>query len=160
MKQINHFINGELSASKGNTQPVYNPATGETIAEVVFADMATIELAIQAARTAFPTWSATPPVRRARILFNYKTLLEKNLDALAGLVTAEHGKTLVDARGSVQRGIEVVELACGIPYLLKGSYAENAATDVDCYSMRQSLGICVGITPFNFPANQLKRNTT
>ncbi|MES2217546.1 MAG: CoA-acylating methylmalonate-semialdehyde dehydrogenase [Pseudomonadota bacterium] len=152
MKEINHFINGEMFVSQGKAQSVFNPATGEVNATLHFADEATIELAIKAATAALPAWSATPPVRRARVLFKYKTLLEKNLDELASLITAEHGKTLTDARGSVQRGIEVVELACGVPYLLRGSYAENAATDVDCYSMRQPLGICVGITPFNFPA--------
>jgi malonate-semialdehyde dehydrogenase (acetylating)/methylmalonate-semialdehyde dehydrogenase len=154
MKTINHFIAGAAFATDGArlSQPVINPATGTTIAEVVFADAATVEKAIEAAQTALPLWSAVPPVRRARVLFKYKALLEKHIDELAALVTAENGKTLTDARGSVQRGIEVVELACGIPYLLKGSYAENAATDVDCYSIRQPLGICVGITPFNFPA--------
>jgi malonate-semialdehyde dehydrogenase (acetylating) / methylmalonate-semialdehyde dehydrogenase len=152
MKEISHFINGELFVSQGKPQSIFNPATGEVIASLVYADSSTVDLAVQAAVDAFPAWAITPPVRRARVLFKLKTLIEQNLEELAKLVTAEHGKILADARGSVQRGLEVIELACGIPYLLKGSYAENAATDIDCYSMRQPLGVCVGITPFNFPA--------
>jgi malonate-semialdehyde dehydrogenase (acetylating)/methylmalonate-semialdehyde dehydrogenase len=152
MKEISHFINGALFVNQGKPQSIVNPATGDVIASVVYADSATVDRAVQAAVAAFPAWSATPPVRRARVLFKLKTLIEQHQEELARLVTAENGKILADARGSVQRGLEVIELACGIPYLLRGSYAENAATDIDCYSMRQPLGVCVGITPFNFPA--------
>jgi malonate-semialdehyde dehydrogenase (acetylating)/methylmalonate-semialdehyde dehydrogenase len=152
MKEISHFINGALFVNQGKPQPIVNPANGEAIASVVYADSATVERAVQAATAAFPAWSMTPPVRRARVLFKLKNLIEQHQEELAKLVTAENGKILADARGSVQRGLEVIELACGIPYLLRGSYAENAATDIDCYSMRQPLGVCVGITPFNFPA--------
>jgi malonate-semialdehyde dehydrogenase (acetylating) / methylmalonate-semialdehyde dehydrogenase len=150
--QVNHYINGEQIAHQGTGQAIHNPATGAVIGEVSFATPEITDKAILAAKTAFPAWSNTPPARRAQVLFKFKTLLEQHLDELATIISQEHGKTLNDARGSVMRGIEVVDFACGIPYLLKGSFAENVAKDVDCYSIRQSLGICVGITPFNFPA--------
>ncbi len=150
--QVVHFINGRSVSDHSRIQAIYNPATGDVIGHVAMADKTTVENAIATAKAAFPAWAATPPLRRARIFFQYKTLLEKHLDELARLVTQEHGKTLSDARGSVQRGIELVDFVCGMPNLLKGSYAENVATDVDCYSIRQPLGVCVGITPFNFPA--------
>jgi malonate-semialdehyde dehydrogenase (acetylating)/methylmalonate-semialdehyde dehydrogenase len=150
--QISHYINGEKIANQGAAQAIHNPATGAVIGEVFFASTEILEKAIVAAKTAFPGWSSTPPARRAQVLFKFKTLLEQHLDELATLISQEHGKTINDARGSVMRGIEVVDFACGIPYLLKGSFAENVAKNVDCYSIRQSLGICVGITPFNFPA--------
>jgi len=149
---ITHYINGSSSADDTRTLNIYDPASGKVTGTVALASEASVEKAIAAAKSAFPKWSATPPARRARILFQYKMLLEKNIDVLAKLVTKEHGKTLADARGSVQRGIDVVEFVCGMPYLLKGSYAEDVATDVDSYSIRQALGVCVGITPFNFPA--------
>jgi len=150
--QVTHFINGQLVSAKERTLNITNPATGDVIGQVAMADKNRVEQAILAAKNAFITWSAMTPLRRARILFQYKILLEKNIDVLAKLITQEHGKTLADARGSVQRGIEVVEFVCGIPYHLKGSYAEEVATEVDSYSIRQPLGVCVGITPFNFPA--------
>lgn len=149
---VSHFINGFLHETQNKTLAIVNPATGQEIGQVELADKHIIDTAIMAAKVAFTTWSAMTPLRRARVLFHYKTLLEKNIDELAELITRENGKTLSDARASIQRGIELVEFVCGIPYLLKGSYAENVATDVDSYSMRQPLGICVGITPFNFPA--------
>lgn len=150
--QVAHFINGQLISASGTPSDIYNPATGQVIGHVALADATTIEKAVYAAKAAFPSWSAMTPLRRARILFKFKTLLEMHIDELAQLVTQEHGKTLSDARGSVQRGIDVVEFVCGIPHLLKGSYSEEVATDMDSYSVRQPLGICVGITPFNFPA--------
>src|SRR3990167_3204241 len=152
MYQVTHHIHGQSIVEKGKMQNITNPATGAVIGQVVMADKTIVEKAIFAAKTAFKTWSATTPLRRARILARYQFLLEKNIDELAQLVTQEHGKTLSDARGSVQRGIELVEFVCGIPYHLKGTYAEDVATDVDSYSLRQPLGVCVGITPFNFPA--------
>ena len=150
---IGHFINGgALSGSGERFGNVYNPATGEMTARVAFAGKEDVEKAVSAAAAAFPEWSSTPPMRRARVLFRFKELLDKHADELAALITAEHGKVFNDARGSVTRGIEVVEFVCGIPHLLKGSYSENVGTGVDSYSVRQPLGVCVGITPFNFPA--------
>lgn len=150
---INHFINGKVvEGQSGRKQAIFNPATGETIGQVVFADAKEVEQAISAAKAALPAWSAMPPMRRARILFKYKDLLEKHIDELAKLVTTEHGKTLSDAKGSVMRGIEVVELACGIPNMLKGWFSEDVGTGIDSHTVRQPLGICAGITPFNFPA--------
>jgi malonate-semialdehyde dehydrogenase (acetylating)/methylmalonate-semialdehyde dehydrogenase len=150
--QVSHFINGKSVSTKNRTQEIFNPATGEVVGQVDMADKKIIEDAIAAAKAAFPAWSATPPLKRARILFKLKTLLEQHTDELAEMVTREHGKTLSDAKGSIQRGIDVVEFVCGIPHLLKGNYSEDVATDIDSYSVRQPLGVCVGITPFNFPA--------
>lgn len=151
---IHQFINGKIVSSSNSPRksPIYNPATGECTGEVSFATSQEVQQAIAAAKAAFPKWSAIPAMRRARIMFNYKELLDKHLDELAALVTDEHGKTLADAKGSVLRGIEVVELACGIPNMLKGWFSEDVGTNVDCHTVRQPLGVCVGITPFNFPA--------
>lgn len=150
---VNHFINNEIVNGKsGRQSPIYNPATGEVAAQVALASPAEVNAAVAAAKAAFPEWSATPPVKRARIMFKFKDLIEKNMDELAAMVTAEHGKTISDAKGSIMRGIEAVEMACGIPNLLKGWYSEDVGTAVDSYSIRQPLGVCVGITPFNFPA--------
>jgi malonate-semialdehyde dehydrogenase (acetylating)/methylmalonate-semialdehyde dehydrogenase len=150
---INHYINGRtVEGNSGRLHPVYNPAVGEVTKQVAFADKTEVEKAIAAAKAAFPAWAATPAVRRARVMFKFKELLEKHMDELAALVTAEHGKTIVDAKGSIVRGIEAVEVACGIPQLLKGWFSEDIGTAVDSYTMRQPLGVCVGITPFNFPA--------
>lgn len=150
--QVTHFINGKSVNTSGRTLDIFNPATGKVAGKVNLADKSVVDQAVAAAKAAFPGWSATSPLRRARILFKFKALLEENIDELAALVTQEHGKTLSDARGSVQRGIDVVEFACGIPNHLKGSFTEEVATDIDSYSVRQPLGVCVGITPFNFPA--------
>lgn len=150
---ISHFINGKTVAGQsGRMHPIYNPATGEVVGQVPYADPKEVEQAIAAAKAALPAWSAMPSIRRARILFKYKDLLEKHIDELAKLVTMEHGKTLSDAKGSVMRGIEVVELACGIPNMLKGWFSEDVGTSIDSHTVRQPLGVCVGITPFNFPA--------
>ena len=131
--------------------PVFNPATGEQTARVPLASAAELQKALDAAREAFPGWAMTPPLRRARVLSRFKDLVENNTDKLAGLITAQHGKVLSDARGEITRGIEVVEFACGIPHLLKGEITENVGTHVDSYTLRQPLGITAGITPFNFP---------
>jgi malonate-semialdehyde dehydrogenase (acetylating)/methylmalonate-semialdehyde dehydrogenase len=149
---VTHHINGKTIPDQKRTQPIFNPATGSVIGHVALADKNTVSDAIHAAKLAFPQWSLTPPTRRVRVLFEYKALLEKHINELAELITQEHGKTGSDAKGSVQRGIDLVEFVCGIPYLLKGSFAENVATDIDSYSIRQPLGVCAGITPFNFPA--------
>lgn len=150
--QVNHFINGQAVKTEGRKLDIHNPATGEVTGQVTLADKSMVDKAIQAAKDAFPAWSATTPSRRARILFKFKALLEQHLEELATLVTKEHGKTVADAKGSVQRGIDVVEYACGVPNLLKGTYTEEVGTEIDSYSVRQALGVCVGITPFNFPA--------
>jgi len=150
--QVTHFINGQTVSSSGRSLDLYNPATGDVIGQVTLADKKIVEQAIAAAKAAFPAWAATTPTKRARVLFKFKALLEQHLDELAALITQEHGKTLTDARGSVQRGIDVVEYTCGIPDHLKGTYAEEVGTEIDSYSVRQPLGVCVGITPFNFPA--------
>ncbi|MFO0998437.1 MAG: CoA-acylating methylmalonate-semialdehyde dehydrogenase [Alphaproteobacteria bacterium] len=152
-KTIGHFVNGAAVTPKdGRWGDVYNPATGEVSGRVALASAKQVGEVAAAAEAAFPKWSATPPIQRARILFRFKQLVEENMDALAGLITAEHGKTISDAKGSVTRGLEVVEFACGIPHLLKGEFTESVGTSVDSWSMRQPLGVCAGITPFNFPA--------
>jgi len=131
---------------------VTNPATGEVVRHVPFANTADVDAAVQAAAKAFPAWRAAPPLRRARVLMRFRDLLDTHKKDLARVVTQEHGKTLADAEGSLTRGLEVVEFATAIPHLLKGEYSDAVGTDVDSYSMRQPLGVCVGITPFNFPA--------
>jgi malonate-semialdehyde dehydrogenase (acetylating)/methylmalonate-semialdehyde dehydrogenase len=147
------YINGKIIAgSSGRYGEVFNPATGEVSSLVAFASQEEVNQAVAAAAAAFSAWAGTPPLRRARILFRFKELLEQHGDELAFIITSEHGKVLSDARGSLTRGIEVVEFACGIPHLLKGSYSENVGSGVDSYSLRQPIGVCAGITPFNFPA--------
>ncbi len=150
---IGHWVNGHVVAGRsGRFGDVYNPATGQVAARVALADAREVGGAVEAAATAFPAWAATPPLKRARVLFRFKQLLDEHAKELAEIVTAEHGKVLADALGSVTRGIEVVEFACGIPQLLKGEFSESVGTGVDSYSLRQPLGVCAGITPFNFPA--------
>lgn len=151
--EIGHFIGGQTVASKsGKTSPIYNPTTGEIQAACALASKSEVESAISAAEKAFPEWSSTNPQRRARVMFKFKELVEKDMDNLARMLSSEHGKTLPDARGDVQRGLEVIEFACGIPHLQKGEYTETAGGGIDVYSMRQPLGVVAGITPFNFPA--------
>ena len=145
------WINGKKVAPAGRTGEVFNPATGEVARKVVYADAALVDSAVKAAAAALLEWRDWPPVRRARVMQEFLALLKKNQKELAALVTAEHGKTLPDAMGSVQRGMEVVEFACGIPHLLKGEHSENVGTGVDCHTVRQPVGVCAGITPFNFP---------
>jgi len=142
----------ERSGSSGRTGDVFDPSTGEVVRRVAFASRADVADAVAAARAAFPAWRDTPPLRRARILMRFRELLEAHRGELAALVTREHGKTLPDAGGSVQRGIEVVEFATGIPHLLEGGWSEDVAQGVDCHSTLQPVGVCAGITPFNFPA--------
>lgn len=150
--RVEQFINGKTTSHpKAKTQPLYNPTTGDTIGDVYYATPEETTTAIHAAKEAFPNWATIPPTKRARILFTFKTLIEKHLDELAHLLTQENGKLLSDAKGSIIRGLEIVEYACGIPALLKGEFSENVGTDIDSYSIRQPLGICLGITPFNFP---------
>ncbi|QQG37206.1 MAG: CoA-acylating methylmalonate-semialdehyde dehydrogenase [Micavibrio aeruginosavorus] len=151
-RQISHYINGRTETLPGGRYgDVYNPATGEISGKVILAGVTEVQDAIAAAQAAYPSWAATPPLKRARILFNFKHLLDQHADQLAEIITAEHGKVLSDAKGEVTRGIEVVEFACGAPHLLKGEYSENVGGGIDTYSIRQSLGVCAGITPFNFP---------
>jgi malonate-semialdehyde dehydrogenase (acetylating)/methylmalonate-semialdehyde dehydrogenase len=150
---LGHFVGGKAAdGTSGRFGEVYDPATGAIARRVAFAEAGEVDAAVRTARTAFGAWSETPPLRRATVLFRFRELLLRDLDRIAGLITAEHGKTLADARGEVQRGLEVVEFACGIPHLLKGDVSENVARDVDSTAVRQPLGVCAGITPFNFPA--------
>lgn len=153
MQTLGHFINGKPVPGAGSRSlPVFNPATGAQSKQVAVATKDEVEAAIAAAAAAFPAWAATPPLRRARIMFKFKDLLETHAKELAELISSEHGKVFSDALGEVTRGVEVVEFACGIPDLLKGEYSENVGTNIDSYSVRQALGVCAGITPFNFPA--------
>ena len=153
MRQIPHFIGGQHTPGQpGRTAPVFNPNTGETQARVPLASPAEIEAAVANAAAAQPAWAAQNPQRRARVMMRYVDLINQNMDALARLLSSEHGKTVADARGDVQRGLEVIEFACGIPHLLKGEYSDSAGSGIDLYSMRQPLGVVAGITPFNFPA--------
>jgi len=153
VSELAHFVGGKrVAGQSGRFSDVFNPASGEITARVPLASAAELDIAVQAAKAAFPKWAQTPPLVRARVMFRYKELLEKNRDKLARLIGSEHGKVIADATGEVTRGIEVVEFACGIPHLLKGEYTENVGTSVDSYSVRQPLGVVAGITPFNFPA--------
>ncbi|WP_119301380.1 CoA-acylating methylmalonate-semialdehyde dehydrogenase [Dongia deserti] len=153
MRTINHFVGGqEVAGKSGRFGDVFNPATGEVQAKVALASKAEVDAAVKVAAEAFPKWSSTPPLIRARVMFRFKQLVEENMDQLAHIVTSEHGKVLSDAKGSITRGLEVVEFATGIPHMLKADYCENVGTNVDSYSMRQALGVVAGITPFNFPA--------
>ena len=153
MTQILHFINGKAAAgSSVRTADIFNPNTGEVQAQVRLANAADVDTAVQAALKAFPGWAATNPQRRARVMFEFKRLVEARMDELAHMLSSEHGKVLADSRGDIQRGLEVIEFACGIPHVLKGEYTEGAGPGIDVYSMRQPLGVGAGITPFNFPA--------
>ena len=153
MKKINQFINGQEHQSKSSRfGDIFNPASGEKIGEVSFANKDDVKLVIESAQTAFQSWSSTPPLTRSRILFKFKELLLRDMEKLALELTTEHGKILSDSTGSITRGMEVVEFACGIPHLLKGEFSENVGSEIDSWSTRQPLGICVGISPFNFPA--------
>ena len=153
METLRHCMGGELvEGTSGRFAEVDNPATGEPVARVPLATAAEVDATVAAASEAFPEWAATSPLRRARVMFRFKALLDDNIDALAEIITTEHGKVHSDAVGSIARGLEVVEFACGIPHLLKGAFSDNVATGVDMYSMRQPLGVCAGVTPFNFPA--------
>jgi malonate-semialdehyde dehydrogenase (acetylating)/methylmalonate-semialdehyde dehydrogenase len=152
IRTIQHRIAGQESpGSSTRTAPVYDPATGQQQAEVVLADSHDVDRAVQAARKAFETWQDVSLTRRARIMFRFRELVDRHVDELARIICTEHGKVLADAKGEVIRGQEVVEYACGLPQLLKGEHSDQVSTDVDAYSFRQPLGVCAGITPFNFP---------
>src|ERR1700753_722838 len=152
MKDIGHFIAGKpVAGGSGNFGDVLNTASGEIRGRHALTDTAEVNKAVAAATAAWPAWAATPPLRRARVMFKFKELLERDRKELAAIITAEHGKVLSDADGEVQRGLEVVEFACGIPHLLKGEYTDQVSTGIDAWSIRQPLGVVAGITPFNFP---------
>jgi malonate-semialdehyde dehydrogenase (acetylating)/methylmalonate-semialdehyde dehydrogenase len=153
MKTIPLWIDGRaVTVATARSAPVTNPSRGEVTAQVPLCGPAEVDRAVQSARVAFPGWRDTSPLRRSRVMQRFLQLIQQHQPELARLVSEEHGKTLPDAMGSVQRGLEVVEFACGIPQLLKGEYASNVGGGVDVHSLRQPLGVCVGITPFNFPA--------
>jgi malonate-semialdehyde dehydrogenase (acetylating)/methylmalonate-semialdehyde dehydrogenase len=153
MKLIEHFVGGKtISGTSDKKGKVFNPATGEQESEVRLASKSDLDQAVEVAKKAFETWSLKPALQRARVMFKFKELIEKNSDELTKLIVSEHGKVYEDAKGSLTRGLEVVEFACGIPHLLKGEFSENVGTNVDSWSMRQPLGVVAGITPFNFPA--------
>src|SRR5688572_9874817 len=152
MRTIKNYVNGNAVAGGGRKGPVFDPNTGGVQAEVFFSTQADVAAAVDAAKRASVAWRAMNPQRRARVLFNFKALVEANMDELARLLSSEHGKVIADSKGDIQRGLEVVEFACGIPHALKGEYTEGAGPGIDVYSMRQPLGVVAGITPFNFPA--------
>ncbi|WP_370278987.1 CoA-acylating methylmalonate-semialdehyde dehydrogenase [Pontibacterium sp.] len=151
MNIVGHLINGTMVSEADRVQDVYNPATGSVSKQVALASKATVEEAIAAAQAAYPAWRNTPPIKRARIMFRYKELLEQNADKICAMIGEEHGKISHDAAGELQRGIENVEFACGIPELLKGDYTKNVGPNIDSWSEFQPLGVVAGITPFNFP---------
>tara|TARA_Y100001970_G_scaffold129887_1_gene160158 strand:- start:34707 stop:36194 length:1488 start_codon:yes stop_codon:yes gene_type:complete len=152
MEKIKNYIHGKEVAISSNELSVYDPSKGEEINKVVLSNEKDFEEVIKSSKKSQIEWSNTTPLKRSRILSNFKSLIEKNIDELAKLVSKEHGKTFLDAKGSVTRGLEVVEFACGIPHLLKGEFSQNVGSNIDSWSIRQPLGICAGITPFNFPA--------
>jgi malonate-semialdehyde dehydrogenase (acetylating)/methylmalonate-semialdehyde dehydrogenase len=153
IQTLGHSIGGvQVAGTSGRTSPVYDPATGRISKYVALANAADVAAAVGAAHAALPAWAETTPLRRARVLFAFKTLLEERLDDIAALITSEHGKVFSDAKGEVTRGLEVVEFACGIPHLVKGEFSENVGSGIDSWSIRQPVGVCAGITPFNFPA--------
>jgi malonate-semialdehyde dehydrogenase (acetylating)/methylmalonate-semialdehyde dehydrogenase len=150
---IHHFINGRIVEDRGGRSlPVYNPASGKQSGAVALASVEQVRDAIAAAAAAQPAWAEVPPLRRARVMFRFRDLIEQHADELARVLTSEHGKVLADARGEVTRGLEVVEFACGIPHLLKGEHSLDVGSGLDAWTMLQPLGVCAGITPFNFPA--------
>jgi len=153
MREIGHFVGGAVVSSRSGRQAdVFNPNTGEVQAKVAFANKAEVEHAIAVAQAAFPSWAATNPQRRARVLMKFLELVQKDFDKLAELLSSEHGKIIADAKGDIQRGLEVIEFACGIPHLMKGEFTAAAGPGIDLFSLRQPLGVVAGITPFNFPA--------
>ena len=153
MRQVHHFISGAHKAgSDTRTGDIFDPGTGQVQAQVCMGTSADLDEAVRGALAAQPEWAATNPQRRARVMFRFKELLEANMDELAELLSSEHGKVIADSKGDIQRGLEVIEFACGIPHLLKGEYTQGAGPGIDIYAMRQPLGVVAGITPFNFPA--------
>jgi malonate-semialdehyde dehydrogenase (acetylating)/methylmalonate-semialdehyde dehydrogenase len=153
LRTITHWIGGKpATGSSDRTSPVFNPATGEQQAELALASVEDVDGAVQTAKAAFERWGQSSLSQRTKVLFTFRELVNANVQKLAEAISDEHGKVVSDARGEVQRGLEVVEFACGIPQLLKGDFSDQVSTGVDVYSFRQPLGVCVGITPFNFPA--------
>jgi len=153
MRNVSHFIGGQSTPWLGErTGDIFDPTIGQVQAQVDLGTVQTVADAVANARAAQPAWAATNPQRRARVMFRFKALIEENMEQLAALLASEHGKVISDAKGDIQRGLDVVEFACGIPHLLKGDYTEGAGPGIDVYSMRQALGVVAGITPFNFPA--------
>ncbi len=152
MRQIDHLISGGSGATATRFGDVFDPNNGTVQAHVPLGDAMVLDAAVQAALSAQPAWAATNPQRRARVMFEFKRLVEANMDDLAHLLSAEHGKVIADSKGDIQRGLEVIEFCCGIPHILKGEYTHGAGPGIDVYSMRQPIGIGAGITPFNFPA--------
>ena len=152
MTVVGHLINGQMTTATERTQDVYNPSTGEVSKQVALASQATVEEAIAAAQAAYPEWRNTPAIKRARVMFKFKDLLEQHADKICALIGEEHGKISHDAAGELQRGIENVEYACCAPELLKGEHSKNVAPNIDSWSEFQPLGVVAGITPFNFPA--------
>jgi malonate-semialdehyde dehydrogenase (acetylating)/methylmalonate-semialdehyde dehydrogenase len=153
LRTITHWIGGKpVAGSADRTSPVWNPATGEQQAEVALASVEDVDIAVRTAKAAFERWGQSSLSQRTKVLFNFRELVNANIQRLAEAISDEHGKVVSDARGEVQRGLEVIEFACGIPTLLKGDFSDQVSTGVDVYSFRQPLGVCVGITPFNFPA--------
>jgi malonate-semialdehyde dehydrogenase (acetylating)/methylmalonate-semialdehyde dehydrogenase len=153
MSDIQHYIDGTgFAGSSARWGDVFNPATGECVRRVRLGSAGDVDRAVQAAAAAFPGWAATPPLTRARIMFRFKELLDREHDNLARMISEEHGKVFSDAQGEITRGLEVVEFACGIPHLMKGEFTEQVGRGIDSWSIRQPLGVCAGITPFNFPA--------
>jgi malonate-semialdehyde dehydrogenase (acetylating)/methylmalonate-semialdehyde dehydrogenase len=149
---IAHYIHGQVTpGTSGRAQDVFNPAIGQVTGSVALANVAEVDAAVASAQAAFPKWADTPPIRRARIMFNFLQLLNEHKDELAHMITAEHGKVFTDAQGEVSRGIDIVEFACGIPQLLKGDFTDQVSTGIDNWTLRQPLGVVAGITPFNFP---------
>ncbi|WP_443027852.1 CoA-acylating methylmalonate-semialdehyde dehydrogenase [Sphingomonas sp. SRS2] len=149
---VDHVIQGRAPVAPESRSDIFNPATGEVSARLALGSAHEVDMAVAAAQAAFTGWAATPPHIRARVLFRFRDLIERNLDGLAAMITAEHGKVLSDAKGEVIRGLEVVEFACGIPQMLKGEFSEQVGNGIDAVSFRQPLGVVAGITPFNFPA--------
>src|SRR5690348_565728 len=153
MYELAHFVGGRpASQGGGDWSEIWDPNLGEAQGRVPLAGAVEVDAAVQAAKAAQPGWAAMNPQRRARVLFEFKRLVEAHMDELAERLSSEHGKVLADARGDIQRGLEVVEFACGVPHAMKGEYTEGAGPGIDVYSMRQPLGVVAGITPFNFPA--------
>ena len=146
MNLIQHFVNGKITSGKSERNgKIFNPATGEQESQVKLGTKSDLDGVVHVAKKAFETWSLKPPIQRARIMFKFKELIEKNSDEITKLIVSEHGKVYEDAKGSLTRGLEIVEFACGIPQVLKGEFTENVGTDIDSWSIRQPLGVCAGI---------------
>src|SRR2546425_9808330 len=153
VRELAHFVGGrQVRGESGRFGDVFNPTTGALAARAPLASKSEVERAIGVAKEASAGWSETSPLARARVMFRFKELIERHMDELALLIASEHGKVLSDAKGSIQRGLEVVEFTCGIPHLMKGEFSDNISAGMDLYSIRQALGVCAGITPFHFPA--------